>query len=135
MNLTESQYCFFRQDSTSVNTWTNVQNIFSLKFPFGDRVWFWKYCHYDIDLNRYFFSSSYSDQLACFFSPNRMRSHVYFNFCVKLAELWHVFVKWTYILETTMHRFPSIRQTVSSNFLNIFLTYSLIYSPSHRNVI
>ena len=135
MYLTESQYCFFHQDSTSVNTWTNVQNIFSLRFPLVTE--------YDFE-NIVIMISTWTDNffhpvtvinLRGFFFPNRMCSHVYFNICVKLAELWHVFVKWAYILETTMHRFPSIRQSVSSNFLSIFLTYSLIYSPRHRNVI
>jgi hypothetical protein len=52
------------------------------------------------------------------FFPNRMCSHVYFNFCVNLAApwSWYILVKWIYILETMMHRFPSIWQTVSSNF-------------------
>jgi hypothetical protein len=30
--LTESQYCSFHLDPTSVNTWTNVQSIFSMRF-------------------------------------------------------------------------------------------------------
>ena len=64
------------------------------------------------------------------FFPHRMCSHVYFNFCVNLAAPWYILVKWTYILEAMMHRFPSIWQTVSSNFL----AYSLIYSQIHINM-
>jgi hypothetical protein len=129
MHLTESQYCFFHQDSSSVNTWTNVQNIFSLWFPLVTEYVFenivimistWTDIFFFIQLQWstcvVFFSKS--DVFACVFQFLRWIS-------------WAL----TCLLETTMHRFPSIRQTVSSIFLNIFLTYSLIYSPRHRNVI
>ena len=65
------------------------------------------------------------------FFPHRMCSYVYFNFCVNLAAPRYILVKWTYILEAMMHRFPSIWQTVSSNCL----AYSLIYSQIHINMI
>ena len=61
---------------------------------FGDRVCFWKYCHYDIDLNRYFFFHPVTViNLRGFFFQIGCVPHVYFNFCVELAELWHVFWK------------------------------------------
>ena len=57
---------------------------------------------------------------SCRFFPNVMCSHVYFNFYVNLAAPWYILVKWKYILETMMNRFPSIRQTVPPNFFSIF---------------
>ena len=78
------------------------------------------------NMNR-FFSSSF-DKITCVdFVPNR---NVYFICCVNFGAPWYALVKWTYILETMMHIFPSIRQTVSSNFLNIFQLFVINHSDN-----
>ena len=102
----------------------------SIEISFGEHVCFWKYCHYDTELNRFFFHPVTVIDLCGFFL-NVMYSHVYFYFYVNLAAPWYILVKWKYILETMMNRFPSIRQTVPSNFL----AYSLIYIQRHIHVI
>jgi len=119
---------FFHQES--VNTWTNVQSIFSLRFLLMT-VYVFENIVIMIATWTDFFFIRLQWLTSVGFIPNRMCSHVYFNFCVNLAAPWYILVKWTYILETMMHRFPSIWQTASSNFL----AYSLIYSQIHINMI
>jgi len=101
-----------------------------IEISFGEHVCFWKYCHCDTERNRFYFHPVTVIHLCGFFL-NVMYSHVYFNFYVNLAAPWYIIVKWKYILETMMNRFPSIRQTVPSNFL----AYSLIYMQRHIHVI
>jgi hypothetical protein len=56
------------------------KHLFS-QISFGDRVRFWKYCHYDTDLNRFSFHAVTVINVCGFF-PYRKCSRVYFNFCV-----------------------------------------------------
>jgi len=100
---------FFHQES--VNTWTNDQSIFSLRF-----LLMTVYVFENIVIMIATWTDFFSSIVAVINFCGIFFQFVYFNFCVNLAAPWYNLVKWTYILETMMHRFPSIWQTVSSNF-------------------
>jgi hypothetical protein len=96
------------------------------------QLWRWRLNHISVSVQRFSFHPVTVINL-------RGCSRVHFNLCV-----WYVLVKWTYILEAMMHRFPSIRQTVSSDlfkeiwlkrcFEHLFM-YLRLWSPDVKTIL
>ena len=97
---------FLHQDS--VNTWTNVQNIFSVRFLLVTVYVFENIVIMIPTWIDFLFIQLQWLTYVGFFHIGSVRA------CI-LIFAFDISVKWTYILETMMHRFPSIRQTVSSD--------------------
>jgi hypothetical protein len=97
---------FLHQDS--VNTWTNVQNIFSVRFLLVTVYVFENIVIMIPTSIDFLFMQLQWLTYVGFFHIGSVRA------CI-LIFAFDISVKWTYILETMMHRFPSIRQTVSSD--------------------
>ena len=108
---------FFHQES--VNYLNKCSKHLFIEISFGDCVCFLKFVIMISNWTDFFSHPVTVINLCVFFPPNRMCSHVYFNFCLNLAAPWYICVKWTCILETND---ASISFHVSSNISSISLT-------------